>query len=83
MAKAKISVSIDESVLERVDRLSQGTRSRSEIVERALKRWLAEGRRRQLEEEIAAYYRDRDEQERLEDEEWARLSGRHLEKSWK
>ncbi|MFQ5741791.1 MAG: CopG family ribbon-helix-helix protein [Acidobacteriota bacterium] len=83
MAKAKISVSIDESVLERVDRLSRGTRSRSEIVESALQRWLVEGRRRQLEEEITAYYRDRDEQQRAEDEEWAGVSARQLEKSWK
>ena len=83
MAKAKISVSIEESVLDRVDRLSRGTRSRSEIVERALERWLVEGRRRRLEKEIEAYYRDRDEQERIEDEEWAQLSSRQVEKSWK
>ena len=82
MGKAKISVTIDESVLERVDRLSEAN-SRSEIVERALKRWLVEGRRRQLEEETAAYYRARDEEEQLEDEEWARVSARHLKKSWK
>ncbi len=83
MTKAKISLSIDRSVLERVDRASRGARSRSEIVEIALERWLIEGRRRQLEEEMAAYYRDRSTQERLEDEEWAGLSGRQLEKSWK
>jgi metal-responsive CopG/Arc/MetJ family transcriptional regulator len=81
MAKTKISVTVDESVLERVDRLSNGV-SRSEIVERALKRWLSERRHRQLEAEIAQYYADRDEEERLEDEEWASLSARHLEKSW-
>ena len=83
MAKAKVSVSIDQSILDRVDRLSRGTRSRSEIVERALERWLVEGQRRQLEEEITAYYRHRDERERIEDEEWAQLSGRQVEKSWK
>ncbi len=43
MAKAKISVGIDEAVLDRVDRLSQGSSSRSEIVERELERWLVEG----------------------------------------
>lgn len=83
MAKAKISVSIDRSVLAQLDRRLQGARSRSEIVERALKRWLAEGRRRQLDEEIAAYYREREAQEQAEDEEWAGLSARQLEKSWK
>jgi metal-responsive CopG/Arc/MetJ family transcriptional regulator len=82
MAKAKISVTIDESVLKRVDQVSGGT-SRSEIVERALKRWLVEGRRRQLEAEIAAYYSERNESEQLEDGEWARLSAAHLKESWK
>ena len=81
MAKTKISVTVETYVLERVDRLSDGV-SRSEIVERALKRWISERRRRDLESEIAAYYSERYEDERLEDEEWARLSARYLEKSW-
>jgi metal-responsive CopG/Arc/MetJ family transcriptional regulator len=79
MSKVKISVSIDQVVLQRVSRLSQGS-SRSDIVERALRRWLAERRRRQLEDEIAAYYLQRLEEERREDEEWARASARHLGK---
>jgi metal-responsive CopG/Arc/MetJ family transcriptional regulator len=82
MAKAKISVTVETSVLERIDRLSDGV-SRSEIVERALRRWISERRRRDLESEIAAYYSERHEDERSEDEEWARLSARYLEKSWK
>jgi len=45
MAKTKVSVTIEQSVLERVDRVSKG-KSRSEIVESALKRWLIERRRR-------------------------------------
>ena len=82
MAKMKISVTIDKSVIERVDRFSKD-RSRSDVVERALKRWLTDRRRRQLEDEITAYYSDRREEERLEDEEWAWLGTRHLDKSWK
>ena len=82
MGKTKISVTIDESVIERVDRLAQGS-SRSEVVERALKRWLDERGRRRLDEEIAEYYKERRREEQLEDEEWAQLSSRHLKKSWK
>lgn len=81
MAKTKISVTIERSLLERVARFTNGV-SRSEIVESALKRWLTERRRRQLEAEIAAYYTERRGDERWEDEEWADLSARHLEKSW-
>jgi len=54
MAKTKVSVTIEQSVLERVGRPSEGM-SRSEIVERALKRWLNERCRRELEDQIAAW----------------------------
>ena len=82
LSKAKVSVTIDESVLERVDQAADGM-SRSEIVERALKRWLSDRRRRLLEEEIVAYYAEQTEEERSEDREWAELSASELGKTWK
>ena len=82
MTKAKVSVTIEESVLERVDRSADGM-SRSEIVERALKTWLSNRRRRLLEEEIAEYYAEQSEAESSEDREWAELSASQLRKSWK
>jgi len=82
VGKTKISVTIDESVVKRVDRLATGV-SRSEIVERALKRWLVESRRKGNEDAIAAYYADRSEEDRREDEEWAEVGARHLESTWK
>ena len=81
MPKAKVSVTIEQSVLERIDRISAG-RSRSEIVERALKRWLNERRRLELEEQIAAYYADRQEEASIEDREWAELSASQVGKTW-
>lgn len=80
MAKTKVSVTIEQSVLERVDRASAG-KSRSEIVERALKRWLNEWRRLELEEQIAAYYSDRQD-ESADDREWPELSARQIRKTW-
>ena len=82
MGKTKISVTIDESVVKQVDRLA-GDDSRSEIVEHALRRWLVDSRRKQNEDAIAAYYADRSEEDRLEDEEWAAVGARHLESTWK
>ncbi len=82
IVKTKISVTVEQSLLDKVDRFANG-QSRSEIVESALKRWLTERRRRQLEAEIAAYDTERREDERWEDEEWADPSARHLDKSWK
>ncbi len=82
MAKAKVSVTIEESVLDRVDQAADGM-SRSEIVERALKRWLSDRRQRQLDEEIKAYYTQQSEEQRSEDQEWAELSARQLGKTSK
>ena len=81
MPKTKVSVTIEQSVLERVDRVSEG-KSRSEIVERALKRWLIERRRLELEEQIAAYYSDRQKDELAEDREWSELSAKQIGKTW-
>lgn len=81
MSKSKVSVTIDDRVLARVDRIADGG-SRSEIIERALKSWLSDQRRLKLEDEIAAYYEGLGDAERDEDREWAELSARHLGKSW-
>jgi metal-responsive CopG/Arc/MetJ family transcriptional regulator len=61
--------------------VSEG-KSRSEIVERALKRWLNERRRLELEEQIAAYYLDRRNDELTEDREWSELSAKQIGKTW-
>ncbi len=82
MAKVKVSVTIEESVLKGVDRVSNGT-SRSEIVERALKGWLNDHRRRALEEQVAAYYRSRSADEEADDRDWAELSSRQSGKTWR
>jgi len=81
MAKTKVSVTIEQSVLERVDRASVGM-SRSEIVERALKRWLTDRRRLELEEQIAAYYLDQQADEAAADREWSELSANQIGKTW-
>ncbi len=81
MAKTKVSVKIDEAILERVDRLASES-SRSEIFERALKEWLNERRRRDLEDEIGAYYDELEESERQEDREWAGFGARQAGKTW-
>jgi len=82
MSKAKISITVDAAVLAKVDRVCEG-RSRSDVVERALRRWLVEQRRQQLENEIEAYYADSSPEERREDRDWARASAHGLAERWK
>jgi len=82
MAKTKISVTVESSLVRDCDRLSRGS-SRSEIVEKALAAWLRERRRRRLEEEIEKYYSSMSASEREEDARWADLAGRAPRDVWK
>ena len=83
MAKAKISVTIEESLLERLREITKGGRSRSEIVQNALESWLIENQAQNLAREVEAYYRTMGSEEQNEDSAWAALSQRHVEKVWK
>ena len=66
MPKTKVSVTVEGSLLEQVDRMARGA-SRSEVVEKALATWLLNRRRERLEEEIELYYRSLGTVEREED----------------
>lgn len=81
MPKAKISVTVEGSVLREVDRLARGA-SRSEVVENALAGWVRNRRRETLEREIELYYRSLGAPDRDEDALWAELSGRLLGETW-
>jgi hypothetical protein len=82
MPKAKVSVTVDRSLLRECDRLA-GAASRSELFERALRGWLRSVRRRRLEEEIERYYGSRSETDRAEDADWAGLASRRLGETWR
>lgn len=82
MAKAKISVTVERSLIRECDRLAQGAK-RSHIVENALARWLRDVRRKRLEDEIERYYASLRPAGREEDSEWAELSYRSLGETWK
>ncbi len=82
MARIKISVTVDQSLVRELDRLSAGS-SRSKIVEKALAGWLRERRRLSLEDEIARYHHSLRPSETAEDREWADLAARSLSRLWK
>jgi metal-responsive CopG/Arc/MetJ family transcriptional regulator len=81
MAKAKVSVTVDRSLLRKCDRVARGA-SRSEVFEQALERWLRDLRQRTLEEDIERYYSALSGAERAEDSEWAGLAPRILGETW-
>ena len=82
MPKTKISVTVDSSLVKKVDRLALGA-TRSEIVEKALEQWLRGARRQALEDEIERYYAGLSSVDQAEDEEWAKLSSDAMSETWK
>ena len=82
MAKTKISVTVDSTLVEEIDQLDIDA-SRSEIVETALARWLGDRRRQTLESEIERYYRELTRKEQDEDAEWAADSASSLNETWR
>lgn len=82
MAKIKITVTVEQSLIRECDRFSAGS-SRSKVVEKALVAWLEERRRLGLEEEIERYYCSLPPSEIAEDREWADLATRSLSRIWK
>ena len=81
MPKTKLSVTVDARLVEELDELARDS-SRSQIVERALTRWLQETRRRRLEDEIERYYLEMTEEERAEDWQWADVAERSIKRTW-
>ena len=82
MRKTKISVTVDSTLVEKVDQLDIDA-SRSQIVEMALERWLRDQRFQSLGSAIEAYYRGLTKDEQNEDSEWAALSASAVDETWK
>jgi metal-responsive CopG/Arc/MetJ family transcriptional regulator len=82
MPKTKISVTVDSTLVEKVDQLDIDA-SRSEIVQMALERWLRNQRVESLERAIEEYYREVTKDEQKEDAEWAALSASAIDETWK
>jgi metal-responsive CopG/Arc/MetJ family transcriptional regulator len=82
MAKAKVSVTVDRSLLQKCDRVARGA-TRSEVFEQALQSWVRSARRKSLEDDIERYYSSMSKADRAEDSEWAGLAPRVLGETWK
>ena len=82
MPKTKISVTVDSTLVEKVDQLDIDA-SRSEIVEMALGQWLRNQRAESLNRAIEEYYRELTKDEQKDDAEWAALSASAVDETWK
>ncbi len=81
--KAKITVTLSRDLVRQLDRLpNTAARSRSQVVEEALRRWLEEYKQKELECQVEEYYRSLSEAERQEDKEWARIAAKSAKRLW-
>ena len=81
MAKTRISISVDQSLLDACGRVAPGA-SRSEVIRAALTLWLGEARLCRLDHETERYYASLTRGERLEDARWAGAAARTLGETW-
>ncbi len=83
--RQRFTVTVDPSVSRELNRAQKGppSRSRSEIVEEALRLWLRRRALDRLEHATEEYYRSLTEGERDEDREWDELAARAAAKVWR
>ncbi len=82
--KTKITVTLDPEVVRQLDALleSPEARSRSQLVEEALRRWLEEHLQRELERKTEEYYRSLSPTEQAEDKEWTTIAAEAAQRLW-
>jgi len=80
-SKAKVSVSVDRSLLREADRLA-GRMTRSQIFEHALAAWVRRRGRAELDQAIERYYRSLSAAEQRADEDWASLGDEMVRRGW-
>ena len=81
--KAKITVTLSPDLVRQLDSLSKsGDRSRSQVIEEALHRWLQDYTQRELEQQVEQYYRSLSKAERQESKEWTRIAAKSAKRLW-
>ncbi len=82
--KTKITVTLSDDLVHQLDQLPDTeTRSRSHVVEQALRRWLEEYKQKQLESQVEEYYLSLSKVEREEDKEWTKIAANSAKRLWK
>lgn len=82
--KSKITVTLSPDLVHQLDELlnSPGAGSRSQLVEEALRRWIRDQVREDLEHQTEEYYKSLSETERKEDRKWSRVAARSARRLW-
>lgn len=83
-AKSKITVTLSPDVIRQLDAIlsSPEAGSRSRLVEEALRQWLRDHARQELERKMEQYYRSLSRDELKEDQQWSRVAARSAGRLW-
>lgn len=78
LPKARITVTMSPDLIRQVDTLVSSSEigSRSLVLEEALRAWLRDQTRAEIDRQTEAYYQALPKAEREEDRQWSRLTGR-------
>lgn len=82
--KAKITVTLSSDLVDQIDQLldSPEARSRSRLVEEAVRQWLRDQAKRELERQTEEYYLSLSRAERNEDRQWSKIATRSAKCLW-
>lgn len=83
-SKAKITITLSPDLVRQLDALLSPpeARSRSQVVEEALRRWLQEYTEKKLERQVEQYYRSLSKAERQEDKQWTKIAAKSAKRLW-
>ncbi len=84
-AKSKVTVTLSQDIVHQLDILipSLEGKSRSQLVEAAIRDWLNNRAQRELEQQTEQYYQSLSKAERNEDKQWTRMAARSAHTLWK
>jgi len=82
--KSKITVTLSNDLVRQIDKLldSPEASSRSQLVEEAVRRWLRDQAKKELERQTEEYYLSLSKAERNEDRQWAKIAARSAKRLW-
>ena len=82
--KVKVTASLDAELVKNMDEFLKESkdRSRSQLIENALRKWQKEQRRQKIESQIEEYYLSLSHEEREEDRTWGEIADQSAQALW-
>lgn len=82
--KSRITITLSDDLVRQIDKLvdSPEASSRSQLVEEAVRRWLHDQTKEELERRTEEYYLSMSEAEHNEDRQWSKIAARSAKRLW-